>query len=89
MSLIHELARDTTSDQAVLVELQAPAGAVEILVRTEGHAAPLHVLQRLASDARDQGSAQASRLITAMGGSFVVEGGGEQGARYRIQLSEA
>lgn len=89
MSLIHELARDTTVDQAVLVELQAPVGAVEILVRTDGHAPPLHVLQRLASDARDQGSAQASRLITAMGGSFVVEGGGEQGARYRIQLSEA
>ena len=89
MSLIHELARDTTTEQAVLVELHAPAGAVEILVRTEGHAPPLHVLQRLATDARDQGSAQAARLITAMGGSFVVEGGGEQGARIRIQLSEA
>jgi len=89
MSLIHELAKDTTSDQAVLVELQSPAGVVEILVRTDGHAPPLHVLQRLASEPRDQGSAQASRLIAAMGGSFVVEGGGEQGARYRIQLSEA
>ena len=89
MSLIHELARDTTVDQAVLVELQAPAGAVEILVRTDGHAPPLHVLQRLSSDPRDQGSSLAHRLITAMGGSFVVEGGGEQGARYRIQLSEA
>jgi len=89
MSLVLELARDTTSEQAVLVELQAPVGAVEILVRTDGHAPPLHVLQRLATDPRDQGSAQASRLITAMGGSFVVEGGGEQGARFRIQLSEA
>ncbi len=89
MSLIQEVARDVTQDQAVLVELQAPAGAVEILVRTDGHAPPLHVLQKLVSDPRDQGSAQASRLITAMGGSFVVEGGGEQGARYRIQLSEA
>ncbi len=89
MALIHELARDTTAEQAVLVELQAPAGAVEILVRTQGHAPPLHVLQRLAADARDQGSAQASRLVTAMGGSFVVEGGGEQGARFRIQLTEA
>ncbi len=89
MSLVHELARDTTVDQAVLVELQAPVGAVEILVRTQGHAPPLNVLQQLATDTREQGSALASRLIGAMGGSFVVEGGGEAGARYRIQLSEA
>jgi signal transduction histidine kinase len=89
MALILELARDTTTEQAVLVELRAPAGAVEILVRTEGHAPPLRVLQRLAADPREQGSSLASRLIDSMGGRFVVEGGGEQGARYRIHLSEA
>jgi signal transduction histidine kinase len=89
MALIHETARDTTAEQAVLVELQAPAGAVEILVRSQGLAPPLHMLQRLASEEREQGSALASRLVSSMGGSFVVEGGGEQGARYRIQLAEA
>ena len=89
MSLIHELARDTTAEQAVLVELRAPAGSVEILVRSQGHAPPLHVLQQLATDSREQGSALASRLIDGMGGSFVVEGGGEDGARYRVQLTEA
>lgn len=89
MSLIQELARDTTVDQAVLVELQAPAGAVEIMVRSQGHAPPLHLLQQLATDGREQGSALTNRLVTDMGGSFNVEGGGEAGARYRIQLTEA
>jgi hypothetical protein len=62
---------------------------VEIIIRTEGHAAPLSVLQRLATDAREQGSSLANRLVTAMHGAFVVESGGEAGARYRISLREA
>jgi C4-dicarboxylate-specific signal transduction histidine kinase len=89
MSLIQELSRDTTQQQAVLVELQSPAGAVEIVVRTEGHAAPLSVLQRLATDTREQGSSLANRLVVSMRGAFVVESGGEAGARYRISLREA
>ncbi len=89
MGLIHDMAGDTTADQAVLVELHAPAGIVEILLCAEGHAPPLHVLQQLAADSRDQGAALARRLVQTMGARFMVEGGGEQGARYRIQLREA
>lgn len=89
MELVLELARDAEGVVPILVSARGTTGGVEILVHADGPSLPFPLLQQLLHMDQNQGSALAHRLVTGMGGSLAVVGGGDQGARYRFYLPEA
>ena len=86
LALLLELTGQPPATSSVHISTRSHAGMVEISIHGDGPAPPLGILRQLAEAPDSRGSAQARRLVEDMGGSFSIEGGGEDGARYRVYL---